>query len=87
MAGRPPVDTASKLDNTTRLSVARSCSGLRAVAQIAAVAEGLATMRRRACRASAAALTSGTTSGTSGSMRKASLSSMTIAPASAARGM
>ena len=47
---------------------------------------GLAMMRRRVWRASACGFTSGTTRGTSGSMRKWLVLSMTMQPAAAARG-
>src|SRR5437762_14080104 len=69
-----------------RLIRARSCSGLRATTIWIVEQLGLATiplgMDRRA-----SALTSGTTSGTSGSMRQALELSMTMAPALAAIGL
>src|SRR4051812_29675633 len=69
----------------TRLMRARSCSGFSATTIWMVEQLGLATMpfgmERRA-----SALTSGTTSGTSGSMRQALLLSMTTAPALAAIG-
>ena len=69
----------------SRRRPAALCSGARGTAIVAVVQLGLAIMRRGACRR-ASALTSGMTSGTSGSMRKAAELSMTIAPAAAASG-
>src|SRR5213592_1741062 len=69
-----------------RLIRARSCSGLRATTIWIVEQFGLATMPFGIER-SASALTSGTTSGTSGSMRQALELSTTIAPARAAIGL
>src|SRR5437870_8489168 len=71
---------------TTRLTRARSCSGLTATVSGIATQLGLATMRF-GMLLRAAALTSGTTSGTSGSMRHAEELSTTMAPALAAMGL
>src|SRR5215210_1432781 len=65
---------------------ARSCSGLRTTTIWIVEQFGLATMPLGIDR-SASAFTSGTTSGTSGSMRHALELSMTIAPALAAIGL
>ena len=70
---------------TTRRTRARSCSGLSAITIWMVEQFGLATMLRLHDR-SARALTSGTTSGTSGSMRKCDVLSITTQPALAARG-
>ena len=62
-----------------------SCKGFSATTIWMVEQFGLATIPFGICR-SASALTSGTTSGTSGSMRQALLLSITIAPARAAIG-
>ena len=67
-----------------RTSCAASCSGLSTGIAAIVVQFGLATMPRTAW-SSACGLTSLTTSGTSGSIRKALELSMTSAPASAKR--
>src|SRR5262245_15085226 len=69
----------------TRLMRARSCSGFRATTIWIVEQFGLATIPLGMLRR-ASALTSGTTSGTSGSMRQALELSTTIAPARAAIG-
>src|SRR5216683_744727 len=65
---------------------ARSCSGFSATTIWIVEQFGLAMMPRFWYCAIASGLTSGTTSGTSGSMRKHEVLSMTIAPAFVARG-
>ena len=69
----------------SRRTPAARCSGASGTAMVAVVQLGLAMMRRGICRR-ASAFTSGMTSGTSGSMRKAAELSMTSAPAAAAEG-
>src|SRR5207302_2189921 len=71
---------------TTRLIRARSCSGLSATTIWMVEQFGLATIPF-GIRARASAFTSGTTRGTSGSMRQALELSMTMAPALAATGL
>ena len=74
---------------TRRRRVARphlSCSGFSATTSWIVLQFGLATIRRLANFASACGFTSGTTSGTSGSMRKWLVLSITAQPAAAARG-
>src|SRR4029079_16004130 len=70
---------------TTRLTPASLCSGLRATGVVIATQFGVATMPF-GMRSRAWALTSGTTSGTSGSMRHADELSTTVAPEAAIRG-
>ena len=68
-----------------RVRPAASCSGLSTGMATMVVQFGLATIPL-GMESSAAALASGTTSGTSGSMRQADELSMTMAPAAARRG-
>src|SRR3954467_13149681 len=86
MASRPAPETDWYVETTTRLIFARSCSGFRATTIWMVEQLGLATMPLGMWRR-ASALTSGTTSGTSGSMRQALELSMTMAPALAAIGL
>ena len=72
---------------TTRLIFTRSWSGLSAITSWMVEQLGLAMMLRLVYPAMAWPLTSGTTRGTSGSMRKCEVLSMTTAPAAAARGL
>ena len=69
----------------TRRTRNLSCSGFSATTSWMVEQFGLATMPRR-MRPSASGFTSGTTSGTSGSMRNWLVLSITMHPASAARG-
>ena len=69
-----------------RLMRAMSCSGLSATTIWIVEQFGLATMLRLWKPLSAARLTSGTTSGTSGSMRNCEVLSITTQPAAAALG-
>ena len=65
---------------------ARSCSGFSATTSCAVEQFGLAMMRFLAKPSSACAFTSGTTSGTSGSIRQCEELSITTAPVAAMRG-
>ena len=71
---------------TTRRTRARSCRGFSAITIWMVEQLGLAMMLRARKPSSASGFTSGTTRGTSGSMRKWELLSITTQPAAAARG-
>ena len=74
------------MQTTIRFTCPRSCNGLSATVSGIATQFGLATIPFLMCR-SCSALTSGTTSGQSGSIRQAEELSTTIAPAFAAMGL
>src|SRR5204862_2045438 len=79
-------DDAWYVETTTRLILAKSCNGFRATTIWMVEQFGLATIPL-GILARASAFTSGTTSGTSGSMRQALELSTTMAPALAAMGL
>src|SRR3954452_15080004 len=81
MASFPAPDTDWYVATTTRLMTALSCSGFSATTSCAVEQFGLAMMFFLVKPAAASALTSGTISGTSGSMRQADELSMTTTPA------
>src|SRR5690606_8508504 len=80
----PAPDTAWYVDTTTRRSRAAWCNGFSATSMMMVEQLGLAMMPW--CFRASCALTSGTTSGTSGAMRNALVLSMTTAPALTASG-
>src|SRR6201989_2164111 len=81
MASLTAPDTDWKVETTTRLITALSCSGFSATTSCAVEQFGLAMMFFLVKPAAAAAFTSGTISGTSGSIRHADELSITTVPA------
>src|SRR5579871_3254135 len=86
MASLPAPETDWYVATTTRVIFARSWSGLRATTSWAVEQFGLAMMPFFRNPAIASAFTSGTISGTSGSMRQHDELSMTTAPCAPIRG-
>src|SRR5580765_7229811 len=86
MTARPAPDTDWYVATTTRLMPPISCNGFSATTIWIVEQFGLAMMPRFVYPAIACGLTSGTTSGTSGSMRNCEVLSITTAPALAAFG-
>ncbi len=86
IASLPAPETDWYVATTTRLTRNRSCRGFSATTIWMVLQFGLAMMLRRANRFRACGLTSGTTSGTSGSMRNWLVLSITTQLEAAARG-
>src|ERR1700750_498025 len=81
MASLTAPDTDWKVETTTRLMLALSCSGFSATTSCAVEQFGLAMIFFLVKPLTASALTSGTISGTSGSIRQADELSITTVPA------